>query len=148
MVTWAECVGEQGQKATWAHYNEKRSDFYDADNAPGTWGSRISYDHNSDLTMKVSDSEVIWSMDGFKDEGPEKKKWTEFRFPINTIEKDWFQCFHIFYEFSIFCTFKHHREFRFPFNITEREWFPLFVVAGCDDYDRSVVEIVESKIGN
>ena len=65
--------------------------------------------------MKVTESEVIWSMEGFKDEGPEKKKWTEFRFPIN---------------------------------ITEKEWFPLFVVAGCEDYNRSVVEIVESKIGN
>ena len=35
--------------------------------------------------MTVTESEVIWSMEGFKDEGPEKKKWTEFRFPLNII---------------------------------------------------------------
>ena len=35
--------------------------------------------------MKVTESEVIWSMEGFKDEGAEKKKWTEFRFLLNII---------------------------------------------------------------
>ena len=35
--------------------------------------------------MTVTESEVIWSMEGFKDEGPEKKKWTEFRFSLNLI---------------------------------------------------------------
>ena len=38
----------------WGHFNERRSDFYDADNAPDTWGSRITYDSNSDLTLKVT----------------------------------------------------------------------------------------------
>ena len=121
----------------WAHFNDPRFDyrnprdeFVDSDNVPDTWGSRITYDRNSDLTLKVTnryqktetekiylqvtDTEVIWSMEGFKDEGPARKKWTEFKFALN---------------------------------ISEKEWFPLFVVGGCSDYNRSVVEIVHSNIG-
>ena len=41
----------------------------------------------------MTDTEVIWSMDGFKDEGPEKKKWTEFKFALNISEKEWFPLF-------------------------------------------------------
>ena len=64
--------------------------------------------------FQVTDTEVIWSMDGFKDEGPARREWTEFKFALN---------------------------------ISEKEWFPLFVVGGCSDYNRSVVEIVHSNIG-
>ena len=85
----------------WAHYNQKRSDFYSADNAPDTWGSRITYDYDSDLTLKITDSEVIWSMEGFKDQGPEKKKWTEFRFSLNITEKEKFPFFFFFSPLSL-----------------------------------------------
>ena len=127
----------------WAHYNQKRSDFYSADNAPDTWGSRITYDYDSDLTLKITDSEVIWSMEGFKDQGPEKKKWTEFRFSLNITEKEKFPFFYFFpHCLSMFPIF------RFSLNITEQEWFPLIVIAGCNDYNKSAVEIVHSNIGS
>ena len=45
----------------WAHFNDPRFDyrnprdeFVDSDNVPDTWGSRITYDRNSDLTLKVT----------------------------------------------------------------------------------------------
>ena len=101
----------------WANPNCRWGGFCDADSPDGLFGARITYDMASNITMEVTDTQLIWRMDGYLDESKEGKvrNWTYFRHPIN---------------------------------ITEEEFYPLFAIAACKDQTKSVIEIVNSNIGN
>ena len=79
----------------WANPNCRWGGFCSADSPDGLFGARITYDMASNITMEVTDSELIWRMDGYEDKSKEGKarNWTYLRHPINITEREFYPLF-------------------------------------------------------
>merc|ERR1712179_500475 len=93
---WRDPVNPGHAWYRYSHYSDKwgRWEFLDADTPSDAHYPRVLHKRTGNISVEVTDTEVIWRMEGYEDEAKDAKPGAEdYRHALDVTEKEYFPVF-------------------------------------------------------